>query len=754
MSCHPSSHKMCLVASILLISLQVDHLGGHFIHGQYRDVTIADIYFYLCTSWGFEIYDYSNPYNPQFVGRASTDGICTGIDIAGNYAYVADLYNGLCIFDICDPAYPSLIGHYYTSGFTEDVVAKNEVAYLADGDSGLVILDISDPSNPLYRGRWSEDDYYAATVFIADTIAYIGNFSHDPLKIVNVSNPTNPYLIADFPQIPDPNSLIISACVVDTLAFLTGSWWFGADYYHFLVANVSDPAHPSLVSRLCLPGPAQKAVVQGDYAYVNNQDYGIRIIDISNPETPLEIGYFDEAIFYGYGSAVYDSILICPEWQEGFSVVDISNPLNPIRTFHKTSYQHDVSKIDSNLRTLYLLSSVRTINFLHTCLKLVDIDDMLNPVVRSELNYLGRWLPGFRGPGLVTDYPYLAFGLDRNSDEFLVVLDITDIDQPQFLRFDVGTTAGPSALDSTQIYAGHHNTLMIGDIYAGTMWIDTISMPESCYDLVVDNTLGYAACKDYLVISDLVGDSLLAAYAHNHLACGCNGGIIFDFPNLYMSYDESVFDVSYTGFLIFDVSNASVPVLLVDTVVPQPLPFYVSSRPKGCYQKDTLFFLCRGWLGFDIWNVGNPSMPARILTQDTPYSCNDIHVLNDTIIVNDGLSIEIYRLGDIGVDERHPTKSARSTCALEIRPDPSRSQVCVVYDLQHISDETYDTSICVSIYDSSGRLVKSFDYLTERSGQIIWCGEDENGRQLPQGVYFIRLETDGEHHVRKVILLR
>jgi len=63
----------------------------------------------------------------------------------------------------------------------------------------------------------------------------------------------------------------------------------------------------------------------------------------------------------------------------------------------------------------------------------------------------------------------------------------------------------------------------------------------------------------------------------------------------------------------------------------------------------------------------------------------------------------------------------------------------------------------LKIYDAAGRLIKSFnlpatDYLLPAS--IQWDGTDEIGRNVPAGVYFVRLETGEEKWTEKAVLLR
>jgi hypothetical protein len=63
----------------------------------------------------------------------------------------------------------------------------------------------------------------------------------------------------------------------------------------------------------------------------------------------------------------------------------------------------------------------------------------------------------------------------------------------------------------------------------------------------------------------------------------------------------------------------------------------------------------------------------------------------------------------------------------------------------------------MNIYDTSGRLVKSFDLgsrMQNQASSISWDGTDQSGRVVPQGVYFVRFETQNASITIKTVLLR
>jgi len=72
---------------------------------------------------------------------------------------------------------------------------------------------------------------------------------------------------------------------------------------------------------------------------------------------------------------------------------------------------------------------------------------------------------------------------------------------------------------------------------------------------------------------------------------------------------------------------------------------------------------------------------------------------------------------------------------LQCYPNPFRQTTTIKFQAPRTKNQ-----IELKIYDVSGRLVKSFNYLTNQPfNQIIWRGQDDLDRQVSCGVYFIRL---------------
>ncbi|WP_196803199.1 cadherin domain-containing protein, partial [Dolichospermum circinale] len=141
---------------------------------------------------GLQIIDISNPTNPTLKGNYNTSDSANGVQVVGNYAYVADGGAGLQIIDISNPTNPTLKGNYDTPSDAIDVQVVGSYAYVADSYSGLQIIDISNPTTPTLKVNYGNGRPFG--VQVVGSYAYVAD-EYGGLKIINVSDlnqaPTN-----------------------------------------------------------------------------------------------------------------------------------------------------------------------------------------------------------------------------------------------------------------------------------------------------------------------------------------------------------------------------------------------------------------------------------------------------------------------------------------------------------------------------------------------------------------------------------
>ncbi|GBC79584.1 hypothetical protein HRbin09_00806 [bacterium HR09] len=75
---------------------------------------------------------------------------------------------------------------------------------------------------------------------------------------------------------------------------VSGNYAYVADEHQGLrIINVSNPATPTEVGFSGTGGYAEDVEVSGNYAYVATGGRGLRIIDVSNPAAPVQTGFYD-----------------------------------------------------------------------------------------------------------------------------------------------------------------------------------------------------------------------------------------------------------------------------------------------------------------------------------------------------------------------------------------------------------------------------------------------------------------------------
>jgi hypothetical protein len=85
---------------------------------------------------------------------------------------------------------------------------------------------------------------------------------------------------------------------------------------------------------------------------------------------------------------------------------------------------------------------------------------------------------------------------------------------------------------------------------------------------------------------------------------------------------------------------------------------------------------------------------------------------------------------------------------VQVFPNPFRDRTRIVCNLPQA------TTLRVTIHDASGRQVEEFAPARSSKHEISWSGTDREGRELPPGIYFIRLDLGDATLSKKVLLLR
>jgi hypothetical protein len=113
------------------------------------------------------------------------------VDVAGDYAYLADGMQGLRVVGIANPAFPQDVGSYNTPGTATGVAARDSLVYVADVAGGLRIISVASPSSPYPVGTFATPTAVDVAVAVTDSFAFVADDAKG-LRVIQISSPAFP----------------------------------------------------------------------------------------------------------------------------------------------------------------------------------------------------------------------------------------------------------------------------------------------------------------------------------------------------------------------------------------------------------------------------------------------------------------------------------------------------------------------------------------------------------------------------------
>ena len=94
------------------------------------------------------IIDLARPMAPHELGAVDLEVGPAGIEVVGEFAYVAAGADGLLVVDVANAGSPRVIGATRVDGVASQVAVGDGAAYVAAGEGGVAIVDVRDPEGP------------------------------------------------------------------------------------------------------------------------------------------------------------------------------------------------------------------------------------------------------------------------------------------------------------------------------------------------------------------------------------------------------------------------------------------------------------------------------------------------------------------------------------------------------------------------------------------------------------------------------
>ena len=311
---------------------------------------------------GTSFVDVTDPLHPRYLGQLwRTEGSPLAswrdIKVYKNHAYiVADGsgLHGIQIFDltqlrdVTDPITFEEMAHYDGVASVHNIAINEETGFgysvgNSSGDEtcggGIHIIDLKEPTSPEFVGCFSQPGTGrngTGYTHDAQCVTYHGpDEEHAGKQICFGSNETA-FSIAD---VTDPaNTEALGLATYPDVAY-THQGWLSEDHQYFfqgdeldegdgrktrtLIWDISDLDDPQLAKEFfgTHESTDHNMYVLGNLLYQSNNRAGMRVLDISDPENPVEVGFFDTVPHGDNGSGTGGSWSNYPYFPSGNIIV-------------------------------------------------------------------------------------------------------------------------------------------------------------------------------------------------------------------------------------------------------------------------------------------------------------------------------------------------------------------------------------------------------------------------------------------------
>ncbi len=204
----------------------------------------------------------------------------------------------------------------------------------------------------------------------------------------------------------------------------------------FVVVDITDPANPSKYGEVITPGVISKIVVSR-FAYLADNQGGLRIIDLTNQNSPIEKGAFPGFVTTLAVSGNYCYI----SGGSDLTVLDISNPAVPLElgTGYPSGAINDIA-VSGNY-----VYAVGSLGLFTAGLNIFNVSDPSHPINVSFSSYVGAGGTP-RGITIVGNYAYIV------GSNGLAIIDISIPTNP-ILKGSIGLPGYGNKIQVEGIYA-------------------------------------------------------------------------------------------------------------------------------------------------------------------------------------------------------------------------------------------------------------------------------------------------------------
>lgn len=749
-----SGFHIVILAVFFFASSLFAQRGIHKVSSYYnnwdevQDVAIRGDYAFVTTGLsGLQVFDISDPENPEFVSSLELPLGANLIDIIHDFAYIQYdrcLYDldhiGFSVVEIGNPNTPRYLAYRYfgadeTSTITGFNIYENRLVvstyhfhideqFYWIWTSRLLLFDIEHPDNPVEifsRITCSESENWIWDVtspLIRGNIVYLQ--SDYGFLVLDFSNIEEPEVLANprFSSLPkatnNENNLVyalhtregggirvidtnnpeepelISAfddfgCPFDIVADDTLIYATFVDSI-FGVINVADPDSPELLSELHTESQYTRFDVRDDLAVTVAGPSDFSAIDLTDIEEPEVIGTYSHPEGSLFGIDKEGDFVYVTLGEDGFSIVDVSDIDNP----------QEIGRIDTpgEAVEVYIKDEYAYIADGDSGLCIFDVSNIDSISLISR--YIGDsnvWNVSVEG-----NYAYLLTG------EGLSIVNITTIERPRLMC---------QIRRVSEIEIRGNIAFMKCIRHIDVMDISNKSDPRLL------NSIGFGNVDGFLIGFKILGNYLIC-----YLEYSCEiGHDVF----LY-SYIE-VFDISDIYDINWEYRN------LIEVGLFNWGPFYA--------EYDYAYIFYNGYM--NIWNISNPEDMRRVGYHPIVDRCKDLVVDGSNVFITNSYNLTIYDCHEVVRVEENKYNNLYSFRLEKTHPNPFNSITTIAYQLSGPGE------VSLQVFDLTGREIAMLVNGWKDAGnyQVTW-----NAASLPSGIYLCRLSVGERSRFSKLALVR
>jgi hypothetical protein len=665
---------------------------------------------------------------------------------------------GIVLVDFANPGEPELLGYLPTNDITSDVILTDSIAYAACGSQGVLIVTVTDSlagspaSTIVTRGRAEGFCFAHPHLYVASGYG---------LEIFNVLDPYSPRPDSALPLAGAPNEVWIS----DTLAFVSDS------QKKLWIASVADPSAPHLLgSEVTWANPMD--VVSTDGVAILAEFYGIVSYDVSDPGNIVAIDTVDTP-----GRALDFSLesprLYLADDKNGThlfavqesGVLEYQNtllPLVPAEDHRGVSARSDTVVIGEDMTAIFM----------------VDWQD-------SPPILLGRYdVPGYVsgacmiGNGMVAiaegsrGIRILRMRGDGKSD-LVSLLDLAgtalDVEVKDTLAF---VPAGQSGLHVVNISDpfSPDSVATVGtlgadrDMLEVRAWGQYLYVVDSEFDVIEVSDPRNPVVKAELETPDGYSNDLFVQSPERiYIANGSEGLLVVNAENpqnpmVIGQWNGGSIDTRYYAQGVW-VRNglaylaADDSLVILDVEDPSDIR-RLGAASLGAGALDVVVAGTFAFVGLEDGavtsvDVSDPAIPVVADRYETSDMTLNLSLSGDTLVVADRSSLLLLAAEGVGIEGSEPAHDVPRAGLLQNFPNPFNPSTTITIE----RGTGGNTEGILSIYDIRGRLRRALPVPAGRGRvTLTWDGRDEEGRELPSGIYLYSLGE--ERGTRKMLLLR